>query len=471
MTRPPEVIDRTDTVLVVGAGPGGLAAVKNLRERGHRAEAVEKHSDIGGNWNIDNPQARIYGSTHFISSKPQTSYPDFPMPADYPDYPRHDLFLAYLRRYAEHFDLLPYVRLSTRLQIAQPVDPADPATEWRATLQLPDGSIETADYRALVVANGHNWDPKWPHYPGMDSFEGEMIHAADYAGPDQLRGKRVLVVGAGNTGCDLAVESAQYAARTLHSTRRGYWYAPKYALGRPADQVADLMNLLRIPVRVKQALLARTIRLLQGSNTAHGLPEPDHRPLEVHAIVNSLLMYYIGQGDITPVPDVERFDGHQVELTDGRRERVDLVVMCTGYWATFPFLDQRYLNWHDGRPWLYEHVFSPQFETLFVVGLLQGDGAAITPMHWQTMAVAEFLSVREREPAAARAWFQSAPARLRDSGKGEEGALRGRWPIEAYEGYQGGVHHDSSTRHYFEIANTPYLRAIERTLNDLEGIR
>ena len=129
--------------------------------------------------------------------------------------------------------------------------------------------------------------------------------------------KRVLVVGAGNTGCDIAVEAAQQGRAAWHSTRRGYWYAPKYAFGKPADQINALVSGVRTPMWLKQRLMHATIRTTVGDHAKRGLPRPDHAILETHPIANSLLPYYVGQGDITPVPDVERFDGDRVVLTDG----------------------------------------------------------------------------------------------------------------------------------------------------------
>src|SRR5690606_30690203 len=187
------------------------------------------------------------------------------------------------------------------------------------------GADRTQRYAAVVVANGHNWSPKMPSYEGLDSYGGQVIHASSYKDPAQLRGKRVLVVGAGNTGCDIAVDAAQQAARCWHSSRRGYWYAPKYTLGRPTDQVADRVASLRLPLWVRQRLLQSTLRRTVGDLTRFGLPQPDHKVLETHPIVNSQLVYHLGHGSVTPVPDVARFTANAVELVDGRVIEPDLV--------------------------------------------------------------------------------------------------------------------------------------------------
>lgn len=442
------VIDRSDTVLVIGAGPCGLVATKNLRERGHEVLCVDRFDDIGGNWNIDNPASVVYPSTHFISSKPFTEFPDFPMPDSYPDYPHHSRYLEYLRRYASHFGITADLATGTEVTRTQPIADSTGETRWRVTSRVSGGAEEVADFGALVIANGHNWFPKVPDYEGLRDFTGEVLHSAAYRGPEQLAGRRVLVVGGGNTGCDLAVEAAQHASVVFHSTRRGYWYTPKYAQGRPSDQIADLLNWMRLPLRVRQEIIKLQLRMTLGSYRRHGLAEPDHRPLESHPVVNSLLTYYVGQGDIVPRPDVRRFVGGDVEFADGARSAVDLVILCTGYLPAFPFLDTVHLGWTGGRPHLLHRLFSPVHDTLSVVGLLQPDSALMALAHWQTVAVAEYLNLRRARPERAARYFE----RLRATSSE----------------YRGGVLHAQATRHWFEVSHASYIRGLAKLVRELE---
>jgi cation diffusion facilitator CzcD-associated flavoprotein CzcO len=435
-------------VCVVGAGGSGLAATKNLRAHGFEVDCFEREDDLGGNWNAAGVNARVYASTHVISSKPFTQYPDFPMPDSYPDYPHHSQLLEYFRRYADHFGLRRHIRFATAVERVEPAQGA----RWDVTVRGRDGVAHTSQYAAVVVANGHNWYPKMPHYPGLDTFTGEVLHSAQYKGPDVLRGRRVLVIGAGNTGCDIAVEAAQNAAEVLHSTRRGYWYAPKFVFGRPADQVADFWLGMRAPLKFRQWLFKSTLRATVGDVTRYGLPKPDHEPFETHPIVNSQLVYHVGHGDITPKPDVARFDGAVVHFTDGTSAEPELVILATGYRVRFEFLDQEHLNWTDGRPRLYQHVFTPQHETLFVAGLIQADSGLFTIVHWQTVAIALYLRARRECPDRAR-------------------ALRTRVRSEFGQDFSAGAHYVDSTRHYFEVAHQAYLRRLERTINALEGSR
>ena len=293
------------------------------------------------------------------------------MPDSWPDYPHHSQLLSYLERYSAHFGLGAHIWFGTEVVAVVPVGDG----RWDVTTRSTGGGAErTQRYAAVVVANGHNWSPKAPAIEG--AFRGQSIHASAYKDPAQLRGRKVLVIGGGNTGCDIAVEAAQQATTVWHSTRRGYYYAPKYVFGRPADQVNDRLLRWRLPLRVRQWLYRRTVQLTVGDVTRYGLPAPDHRPYESHPVVNSQLVYYLGHGRITPVPDVARFDGGSVELSDGRSIEPDLVITATGYLPRFEFLAPELLDSDDdGRPDLHLHAFARRHPTLAVVGLVQAGRA------------------------------------------------------------------------------------------------
>ena len=233
--RSMDVTERPGCVAVIGAGPHGLSALKALLQAGIPADGFDRADDLGGNWNFGAPTAGV--RVHAFDLQ-QTVHPvpDFPMPDDYPDYPSHRQVKAYFDAYAAHFGLRERITFNTSVVRVEAVDVQAPAPQWDVTVER-DGKQAKIRYDGVVVANGHNWNPKIPQYPG--EFGGEVLHSADYKVPDQLRGRRVLVVGAGNTGCDIAVEAAQNATATFHSTRRGYYYNPKFVFGKPSDQIAD----------------------------------------------------------------------------------------------------------------------------------------------------------------------------------------------------------------------------------------
>ncbi|MER7165990.1 NAD(P)-binding domain-containing protein [Micromonospora sp. NPDC000207] len=442
------ISDRGDTVCVIGAGASGLAALKNLREHGFGVDCYERETGVGGAWNWRHDRSPVYASTHLISSRPLTQFPDFPMPDDWPDYPHHAQLLSYFERYADHFDLRSHIWFGTEVVRVEPVD----GDRWDVTTRSTGGygPERTSRYAAVLVANGHNWSPNLPGYEGLEQFRGEVMHSSSYKDATQLRGKRVLVVGAGNTGCDLAVEAAQQAAQCWHSTRRGYWYAPKYAFGRPIDQVNDTLLRLRVPLRMRQWLYHRTLRLTVGDLTRFGLPRPDHRVYETHPIANSQLVHYVGHGRITPVPDVARFHATAVELADGRRIEPELVVFATGYLPRFEFLDPTVLGGTEAetRPRLWLNAFVPGRPTLAVAGLVQSDSGVFPLTHWQTVLFARLLKLRSERPDRAEAFAARVQA-----GAGQR--------------YAGRV--VPTSRHWFEVAHVDYLRALQRALHELEA--
>ena len=463
--------DRGSAWAVVGAGPHGLSALKNLLQLGVDADGYERDTDLGGNWNFHAENSRVYESTHLISTKPFTQFPDFPMPDDYPDYPSHWQVHHYFRTYAEHFGLLDHLYFNTEVVDVVPAEDgrrrdggaarrggqAAPVglaplgdQRWNVTSRNREtGEETTRQYAGVVIANGHNWWPKIPQYPGQDGFTGELLHSANYKSADAVRGKRVLVVGAGNTGCDVAVESAQNAKQTFHSTRRGYYYNPKYAFGRPSDQTADLLLALRLPLALRRVMFKATLRLTVGDFTKFGLPKPDHAFFETHPIVNQQLVYYVGHGDITPKPDIERFDGGTVHFTDGSSADIDTVVFCTGYLAHFPFLADDFLNKDGDHPVLARQIFTPASPTLAFSGLIQPDSGQWTIAHWQGMLIATYAALRASDPNAAQRFYDEIVA-------------------ETGKRFTGGTDYKDSTRHYYEIAHQEYLEALEQDLHDLE---
>lgn len=442
------VYDRIGTVCVVGAGASGLAAVKNLRECGFAVDCYERETGVAGAWNWRHDRSPVHAGTHLVTSRPVTEFPDFPMPDDWPDYPHHSLVHGYLERYADHFGLREHLWFGTEVVR---VEPADDDT-WDVTTRV--GQRErTSRYSAVVVANGHTWSPKLPSYDGIGRYRGEVIHSSAYKDPAQLRGRKVLVVGAGDSGVDIAVDAATQAAACWHSTRRGYWHLPKFVRGAPIDQVHARLLRARAPLRLRQWLAHRYLRRTVGDLTPFGVVRPDHRVFETHPGTTGLLVHHVRHGAIRPVPDVARFERSTVVVGRGDAEQVlepDLVVLATGYLPRFEFLAPELLDVDQaGRPRLHLHAFARRHPTLAVAGLVQPDTGLFPIVHWQTVLLARWLRLRERDPGRAAAfWRQVANSPDR------------RWTRAATV---------DSTRHWFEVSHADYLRALQKTLTELES--
>jgi len=435
------MVDHSQRYCIVGAGTSGLAAAKNLKQLGIPCDVFEKLDDVGGNWYYGKPGSSVYKSTHLISSKPGTEYTDFPMPKDYPDYPSHWQAHEYIKSYARHFGLYELITFNTGVERIAPTDETATSSLWEVTLS----TGETRRYGGVIICNGHNWDPKWPEYPGK--FDGLILHSCQYKTPDVLRDKRVLVVGAGNSGCDIAVESAQNAAITFHSTRRGYFYNPKYTFGRPSDQVNEFLLKLHVPLTLQRWLYSVILKLLIGLPQDYGLPKPDHKFFETHPIVNQLILYYVGQGDIKVKPDVQELRGNRVLFKDSSEEEIDVIIYATGFNITFPFIDRRYLNWKDGKPLLYWHIFHPHYDNLFVVGLIQPDSGQWGLVDYQSQAVARFICAQRNNPVKAE--------------------MMRRLKATAEQPRNRGIKYKDSTRHYVEVEHFGYREHLKKLIRQL----
>ncbi len=399
------------TVGIIGAGPAGLSAGAALSERGIPFEILDAGDRIGGIWDIDRAETPMYESAHFISSKTLSGFPGFPMPRDYPDYPRHDQILAYVQDYAVARGLEPHVQLRTRVEsVAPQVDggPAHPV--WRVTL----ASGAERRYAALVVATGMAWHPNLPEIPGP--FDGELYHSFHYRSPEQLRGRRVLLVGGGNSGCDIACDAARVAERAFLSLRRGYHFVPKYVFGKPADVFAHQGP--NLPRWLEERLFGFLLdRVLVGDLTRYGLPRPDHRILESHPIMNTQVLHHLGHGDLEVKPDVSEWRGDRVLFADGTEEEVDVVVLATGYRRVFPFLADGLLERRDGVLDLYLNLFHRSIPTLFFMGLLETDGAAYELFALQAELVARYLAARREDPGGVT-WLEERRSRERPDMRG-----------------------------------------------------
>ncbi len=298
---------------VVGAGPAGLAVARQLAAEGIGYDQFERGDDVGGIWDVESPGIPMYDSAHFISSVTRSAFAGYPMPADYPDYPSHAQILSYLRGFADTYGLRPAIRFGVGVEQVEPVGAAR------------RGRLAGRGCRPARCASTPGWSaPAAPtgrrHCPSCragDDFAGEVRHAVTYRSPCELAGKRVLVLGGGNSGVDIACDAAIHADRAYLSLRRGYRFVPKHLFGLPADVFAAQGVVPKgfvVPIDLTQAVDG-----LVGDLTRYGVPAPDHELLASHPVVNDQVVHHLTHGDLTAVGDVAAFTATGVELVDGRR--------------------------------------------------------------------------------------------------------------------------------------------------------
>ncbi len=428
----------TQKVCIIGAGSSGIVAAQVLNARGIPFDCFEKGSQIGGNWRFenDNGMSSAYRSLHINTSRRVMAFKSLPMPDHFPDYPDHFQMAAYFDEFADHFGLREQISFRTEVTKVAPAD-----GEWAVTTKAESGAEATERYRAVLVANGHHWDPRWPEpaFPGSEEFEGEQLHAHHYREPDVLRGKRVLVLGLGNSATDIAVESSRIADKTFLAVRRGAYVLPKYLNGKPIDEaVHPLASYL--PLSVQRFFAMKGLEIAAGDMETYGLPKPDHKLFEAHPTVSSELLPRLGHGDIAVKPNIERFaGGRNVRFVDGSAEEIDLVVYCTGYKITFPFFDPKVLSAPENRLPLYRRVVSVKRSGLYFIGFIQPLGPIMPLAEAQAEWVADLLGGRAQLPPAGEMKREIAS---------EERKQAKRFV--------------ASKRHTVEVDFHPYLREIRR---------
>jgi cation diffusion facilitator CzcD-associated flavoprotein CzcO len=385
----------TERYCIIGAGAAGLGTMAVLAKQGIAFDCFEQSGRVGGHWHTD------YESLHLITSRDISGYAGHPMPSDYPVYPSRDQMRDYLERFADQTGVRRHVRLGVRVDRAEPLG-AGGADGWRVSTS--DGATRT--YTGVIVCNGHLHEQRMPSYPG--SFSGKQLHSGSYRSVTDIEGTRVLTVGAGNSGCDLAVDVANARLESAISIRRGQMFQPKAVFGRPR---AEIGWLAKLPVWANERIGRVISDLVIGPARAyHGLPEPATRNLnEQPPVVNNLLPYWIHHGRISVKPAIERLDGRRVHFADGSSGEYDTILWATGFNVALPFLDADVLQWRDGVPLRTAGLTLPVgAEHLYFIGLCGPRGPQAPVFSQQAALVARMLRIAPEQRAELAARFAAS---------------------------------------------------------------
>lgn len=391
---------------IIGAGCSGFTTAKALQDRGIDFDCFELSDQIGGNWVYKNPNgmSACYQSLHIDTSKYRMAFEDYPIPDEFPDFPHHAQVLAYMNNYVDHFGLRSRIRFNTRVDWCERTQ----GDVWAVTVTGPDGVTETRSYDVVFVCNGHHWSARWPDpaFPGAERFTGVQIHSHDYLNPFEphdMRGKRIVVVGMGNSAMDIASELSQkpFAEALYLSARRGVYIFPKYFNGQPADKNPAPAWM---PAKIRRWLAARVLQQAVGRMEDYGLQKPDHLPLEAHPSVSGEILTRLGCGDVIPKPNIAEITPQTVRFTDGSEVLADVIIYATGYSIRFPFLDESTVGLADNHIKLFKRMVRPGRPDLFFMGLAQPLPTLVNFAEQQARLISAYLAGAYHLPNDEEMW-------------------------------------------------------------------
>lgn len=389
MTSP---VDRTERFLIIGAGPLGLAMAWELRRRRLRFDHVEARAEVGGVW-VDG----VYPIVRTISPRSMCQYPARPLPTDSSLYLSLDEVRGYLNDFAREERLTADIAFNTRVELATP----EPDETWRVAFA--DGRV--VRYRGVVSCIGHCWDPSWPDLAG--EFSGTLLHSSQYHDRAQLASQRVLVIGLGQSGADLAMEASRHGACAHLSVRRGKYLLPRNVGGRPYMEVFPGWA----PAAAQRAHVRRTYARYVPDAANLGLPPPALPPLEEHNLCwTDELPDALRSGRVVLRSGVRHLDGDHVIFTDGRRGAYDVIICATGFHMSFPFLPPNFVPMTKAKtPRLFLGGVLPGYRHLYIAGSLEGILGFGGAGAMNSRLVADLIAAQERLPVplgSIAAWLK-----------------------------------------------------------------
>lgn len=383
-------------ICIIGGGASGITAAKACIEEGHDYVIYEMYKDFGGLWRYRdedvNGLASVAAATIINSSKEMSAFSDFPPRPEYPNYMHNTRMIEYIEDYAKSVGCLGNMKFEHKILSCKKADSFDNDGRWDVDIEnMKTGEKFTKTFDGVMVCTGHHVTPSWPSFPGQDTFKGQILHTHSYKKPHEFQGKRVLVVGIGNSGGDAAVELSMVNPKVWLSTRRGAWVVHRVGPnGKPFDTLflRRWVNFLfnTSPYKLTCATAENFINI-HFDHSQYRI-KPKHRIFEQHITVNDALPNRVLSGTIELRNNIERITENGV-IFEGESEefQCDVIIFATGYKVDFPFIDQSLVPVIDNKVDLYKYVFSPNLQphphTLGFIALAQPIGALfpIAEMH------------------------------------------------------------------------------------------
>ena len=360
-------------IAIIGAGAAGLCSAKYMKAAGFDVTIFEIGSQIGGMWRYknDNGLSNAYRTLHINTSRTVTQFHDLPFDDDVQYFPDHADMHRYLAKYADHFGLTRLIRFNTPVRrVARAFDPATGAAPaWRI---VTDSGEENFD--AVMVATGHLSEPR--HVPlFQDGFGGDYLHSFYYRQPEDFVGKRVCVIGVGNSACDIASDVCVTSATTVLVARSTPVILPKLMFGRPFTEITRKIQRPWMPAVLRRKITALLAWIAHGDLTKLGF-----RPVtkeKLHVTSNGTIVNDIAYNRVRLKQDITAIDGKRITFNDGASEDFDALIAATGYKINLPFLDDRLIagDPENNRLDLYKRIVPPGQPGLYMVGFFNTDTA------------------------------------------------------------------------------------------------
>jgi dimethylaniline monooxygenase (N-oxide forming) len=432
----------TKRIAVIGAGACGICAAKYLLEVGFDVSVFEIGSQIGGMWcyQNDNGRSSAYRTLHINTSRGVTRFSDLDFDAATQDFPDHVDMHRYLVAYAQHFGVTPHIKFHSRVVMVRPAfDPAGEPPRWQ--VELADGSVSSFD--AVIVASGHLSKPL--HAPQLQRFGGEYLHARDYKAPEPFVGKRICIVGIGNSACDIASDVCVTAPRCVLVARSGVLILPKLLFGRAFTDITAQIQRPWIPRPLRRRITRFLTWLAHGDITRLGFTRP--REL-THVTSNATVVTDITYRRIEVKQGIEAVEGHTIRFVDGSAEQFDVLIAATGYAIDIDFIPDNVLKVADNQLGLYMRIVPPDWPGLYFMGFFNTDTALNMVFEHQARWVRELLLDNARLPDAQL--MRNAIAE------------RTAWYAAQYK---------QSIRHSIEEEHVRYLTDLKTTLKQMVAMR